>query len=126
VTNDDIIARGLAIRDEISAIKKRHTAELLEYEQALEAIENYLLKVMQERGEKQIKTNAGTAFQSHQIRVSMADREALQKYTVLTGDWGFWTNHVAKEHVKEYRDAKGVNPPGVEVTTFVQCNIRKA
>ena len=125
-TTEDVIRQGIALRDEIAAMKKRHTEELLPYEEGLEACENWLLKTMENRGEKNIKTNAGTAFQSTQLRVSMEDREALMKYTVITGDWGFWTNHVAKEHVKEYRDTKGVNPPGVKVERTIVCNIRKA
>lgn len=125
-TTEDVIAQGLALREEIAAMKKRHAEELLPYEQGMETCENYLLKVMQDRGEKNIKTSAGTAFQSEQMRVSMEDRDALIKYTVLTGDWGFWANHVAKEHVKEYRDKKGVNPPGVKVDRFTACHIRKA
>src|ERR1700733_4133463 len=95
-TTEQIIERGLWIRDEIAAMKKRHTEELIPYEKGLEVCENWLLKVMQERGEKNIKTDKGTAFQSMQHRVKMGNRDDLIKYTVLTGDWGCWTNHVAK------------------------------
>ena len=126
MNTEDVIGWALATREEIAAMKKRHTEELIEPERKLALCENWLLKTMQDRGEKNIKTDRGTAFQSEQIRVSMEDREALKKYTVLTGDWEFWTNHVAKEHVKEYRDAKGVNPPGVKVDRFIACHIRKA
>lgn len=146
MTNDQVIAQGLAIRDEIAALKKRHTEELLPYENGLEAIESYLLKTMQERNEKSIKTDKGTAFQSEQMRVSMEDRNTLIDYVLaplkdandlrangLVYDieetekrLAFFTNHIAKEHVKEFIDVNGTNPPGVKVDRFIACHIRKS
>lgn len=146
MTNDEVIARGLAIREEIAAMKKRHTEELLPYEQGLEAIENYLLKQMQERNETNIKTKFGTAFQSEQMRVSMADRGELVAHVLdplyeandarangllpviaeIETRLQFFTNHVAKEHVKTFIDTTGQNPPGIKVDRFTACHIRKA
>ena len=126
MTNDEIIARGLAIRDEIAAIKERHKAELLDYENGLAAIENYLLGEMVKSKQLNIKTAKGTAFQSEQMRVSMEDRDALLQLAIEEGDYGFFTNHVAKDHVKEYMDAhEGLAPPGVKVERFTVCHIRK-
>src|SRR6185312_10990937 len=126
MTNDEIISRGLAIRDEIAAIKERHKAELLDYENGLQAIENYLLGEMLRSKQLNIKTAKGTAFQSEQLRVSMEDRDALLQHAIEEGDYGYFTNHVAKDHVKEYMDAhEGLAPPGVKVERFTVCHIRK-
>lgn len=126
MTNDDIIARGLAIRAEITVIKARHTAELIEYETALETIENYLLDAMIQRRETNIKTSKGTAYQAESLRVSMEDRDALLTHAIEEGDYGFFTNHVAKEHVKEYMEThQGLAPPGVKVERSVVCHLRK-
>lgn len=126
MTNDEVIAQGLKIRDEIAAIKARQAAELLPYENGLAAIENYLLAQMFARKETSVKTKFGTAFQSEQIRVSMEDRDSLLHHAVETGDYGFFTNHVAKEHVKAYMDDHhGLPPPGVKVDRFIACHIRK-
>jgi len=86
LTNDEIIARGLAIRDEIAAIKERHKAELLDYENGLAAIENYLLGEMVKSKQLNIKTAKGTAFQSEQMRVSMEDRDALLQLAIEEAD----------------------------------------
>jgi len=141
VTNDEIIARGLAIRNEIAAIKERHKAELLDYENGLQAIENYLLGEMLRSKQLNIKTAKGTAFQSEQLRVSMDERDLLLSFVFepltnsedywevkeeLRSRMGFFTNHVAKDHVKEYMDAnQGLAPPGVKVERFTVCHIRK-
>ena len=126
MTNDEVIAQGLRIRDEIVAIKKRHVKELLPYENGLSSIENYLLAQMLGRKETNIKAKTGTAFQSEQIRVSMEDRDNLLAHAMETGDYGFFTNHVAKEHVKEYMDQhEGLPPPGVKVDRFIAVHIRK-
>lgn len=126
MTNDEVIARALKIRDEISAIKKRHVEELVPYENGLQAIEHYLLGEMLKRKETSVKTKYGTAFQSEQIRVSMEDRDALLRHAIGAGDFGFFTNHVAKEHVKAFMDDhEGAPPPGVKVDRFIACHIRK-
>ena len=160
VTNDQIIERALLLRDEIAARKKAFTVEITEYENALEACENYLLRVMQDRNEDNIKTSKGTAFKSKQMRVTMADREMLIRDFVLEPilhfeaipeessgreSDDFWsansdlsstiteiihrlsifTNHVAKEVVKEIIESEGRVPPGIDVQQFIACHIRK-
>jgi hypothetical protein len=132
----EIIEYGWKTRDTVAAIKKQHAQEVAVYEAALESCENRLHAIMLERGEKNIRTEKGTAYLSDQIRVSMINRDALVEYVYHTGDFSFFTNHVAKDAVKAYMDQNSVvtaegnrvdgpPPPGVEVETFVACHIRK-
>jgi hypothetical protein len=125
VTNDQVIERALALRDHIATAKKQFAVEILEYENALTACENYLLKVMQDRNEDNIKTSKGTAFKSKQMRVSMADRDAVIEYVIAHNRFDIFTNHVAKEVVKEIIEAEGRAPPGIDVQSFIACHIRK-
>lgn len=126
-TDDELIQRALEIRDDIDAIKKQHGEELEPYEMALQDIENNLLGRMVERQAKSIGTNHGTAYQSHQLRVKVADRSSFLAWVFDKKLVEFLTNHVSKEAVKEYMELNnGLTPPGVETTTFTQCNIRKA
>ncbi len=109
-------------------------------EEGLEAIEGFLLQTMQDRDESQIKTAAGVAFRSPQVRVKMVDRDAFLDFCVANRDFSMITNHVSKDAVRDYM-ARGSNPtnengyftpqpqpapPGVEITEFITCNVRKA
>lgn len=126
-TDDELIQRALEIREDIDAMKKTHGEELEPYEVALQDIENSLLGRMVERQAKSIGTVHGTAYQSHQLRVKVVDRSAFLSFVFDKRLVEFLTNHVSKEQVKEYMEVNnGLAPPGVETTTFVQCNIRKA
>ena len=125
-TPEQCIARYIELRDAKKAHEAVMKAKLAEFDGALEAIENHLLAVMIERKEVQIKTAHGTAFQSPQIRAKLVDREALVDYAKRTGDFGLWSNAVAKDAVVEYATANNAPPPGVEITRFIQCNVRKA
>lgn len=126
-TDDELISRALEIRDDIDTMKKSHGEELEPYESALQDIENVLLARMVERQAKSIGTVHGTAYQSHQLRIKVTDRIAFQSFILEHGLYDFWTNHVAKEPVKQYiEEHNGVVPDGLETTTFTQCNIRKA
>lgn len=126
-TDDDLIIKALEIREDIDAMKKAHGEELEPYESALQDIENALLARMVERRARSIGTVHGTAYQSSQLRVKVADRKAWMDFVFNKKLPEFMTNHVSKEAIKEYMDeCSGQTPPGIETTTFVQCNIRKA
>ena len=125
-TPEQCIERYLALRQSKKVREDALKAELKEYDDALEAIENHLLGVMLERKEVQIKTAHGTAFQSPQIRAKLVDRTALVDYVKRTGDFNIFTNAVAKEAVVTYTEANNAPPPGVEITRFVAINVRKA
>ena len=85
-TPEQCIEQYVRLRGAKEAREKALKAEIAEYTAGLEAIENYLLSVMLERKEVQIKTAHGTAFQSPQMRAKLVDRQALVDYVKRTGD----------------------------------------
>lgn len=119
------IEKYLEIRETERDDKKSFEERSRDRQDKMSLLENYLLLTMNERGEEQIKTGAGTAYKSPQMRVSMTDREELIAFVRETGNFDLFTNHVNKEAVKALLEQK-VQPPGVDIQTFVQCNIRKA
>ena len=125
-TPEQCVERYMALREMKESYEKQMKATVAEYDAGLEAIENHLLGVMLERKEVQIKTVHGTAFQSPQIRAKLVDRAALIDYAKRTGDFNLFTNAVAKAEVVAYAEANNAPPPGVEITRFVQVNVRRA
>jgi hypothetical protein len=143
-TPDQVIEIYLATREEEREDKKAFEARSAVRQGKMELAENFLLGTMIERGEEQIKTKVGTAYKSPQMRCTMVDRQAVINFVVenlvdllednpsreeLTNKapaaFALFTNHLDKNEVKRLLDT-GVAPPGVDVHTFVQCNIRKA
>jgi hypothetical protein len=121
----------LAVREMRSARKKEFEAADKVDSDKLDLLQTYLLGVMNERGEEQIKTSAGTAFKSPQLRCTMSDRQAVIDFVMDCLEkndpnaFDIFTNHVNKDRVKMLLD-ENIQPPGIEVSRFVACNVRKA
>lgn len=128
MTPAQVIERYLELRSTKSALVAEHKLEVAQYDDALVAMENYLLATMNERGEKQIKTDAGTAFKSPQARVKLVDREAVIRFaTTWENGMDIFTNAVSKDFILKFEEEHpGAVVPGVEVTRTVEVNVRKA
>lgn len=125
-TPAEAIKLYLNLRDvHLKSLTEEYMLRKNELEDAMQALEGFLLLTMQERNETQIKTVSGVAFRSPQMRVKMVDRDAFLDYCVVNHDFNMITNHVSKDAVKEIIEREG-SAPGVEVTEFITCNVRKA
>ena len=76
--------------------------------------------------EKQIKTDAGTAFKTTTTHVKLADRAAVEAFALQNERLDIFTNAVSKDFIKEWVEAHGAPPPGTELTTIMEVNVRKA
>jgi hypothetical protein len=124
-TPAQIVEKYLELRETKKQLKAEYDKKIAEYDSVMEAIENHLLAVMQERGEKQIKTDAGVAFQQTATRVKLVDRPLLLAYVRDTEDFDVFTNAVSKERIVTLFEA-GTPVPGVEVTRLIETHVRKA
>jgi hypothetical protein len=125
------IEKYLEIREAERADKKEFDGRSRERQGKMELLETFLLGEIHKRGEEQIKTTVGTAYKSPQMRVTMVDRAAVINFVldcVEKNDlsaFDIFTNHVNKDQVKILLD-ENIQPPGIEVTRFTACNVRKA
>ena len=127
ITPAQVIERYLEIRQTKRDLEAEHSKKLAELDATMAAMEGYLLKTMQDRGETQIKTAAGTAFKSPQLRVAMRSREEVIEFVKSTGSFDIFTNHISKDFIKSYMEEHDdAAPPGVETARFTACNVRKA
>src|SRR5271166_4996597 len=116
------IEKRLEIREIRSQRKKEFDAADAIDKNKEDLLESYLLMTMNERGEEQIKTEAGTAYKSPQIRVNMVDRAAVIQYTLdqlekgvsPESAFGLFTNNVSKEGVKTLLELN-ITPPGIKI-----------
>jgi hypothetical protein len=134
----------LTVRNAQQDDEKEFNKRSAERAEQMGLLENFLLQIMLDRGEEQIRTSAGTAYKSPQMRVKMVDRHAVilnvikkllfwmpdNEFDAIIGSgdlsmFDIFTNHVSKDYVKEQLD-NNVQPPGIEITQFTACNVRKA
>lgn len=125
------IEKRLEIREEKAARKKEFDIWYADKTEKEALLDSYLLAIMNERGEEQIKTDKGTAYKSPQMRCTMTDRQAVIQFTldrVEQNDpnaFDLFTNHISKEAVKLLEEAQIV-VPGIKVDKWIDCNVRKA
>lgn len=124
-TPRDLIAKYVELRDAKDALKERHKQELAPYEKGLEALGNALLADMQAGDVTSIKCDAGTAFQKQWMNVKTVDRDALFRHVIGTERWDLLTAAVSKDVVKEIIEESGAPPPGVDVTTGIEVQVRR-
>ena len=126
MTPDDMIGQYIKLRDHVTERKKVHTAELKPYDEALTIIENALAVELNRQGLQSFKGEHGTAFKKRSMSVRTVDREALFSYVQETGNYSYLTSAVSKDAVKEHLEKyDDVPPPGVDVTFFVEVQVRK-
>ena len=96
------------------------------YNAAIQAIETECLARLQAQGLQNAKTPHGTAYLATQTRVSVRDKGEFFRHMQGSGDFAMLDIRALKEPVKEFVKENNANPPGVEVSHWVECNIRKS
>lgn len=141
MTISDLIVKALELKDFVSAEEKEVDARLKPYKDGIVAIEQEILRQLQEQGVQNFKTEFGTAYQASQLSVKVDNPGDFRQF-VVGGDifnefgdfvetaaphWEFADLRCLKEPVKDWLDQNhGVTPPGVRVEQFVKCNIRRS
>ena len=124
---DAIISKYIELRDTKKAISERHKSELEPYDEALDALENELLRRMQEVGVDSFKSKEfGTAFKNSVISATCADREAFFRFVIGGEKWSLLTSAVSKEALKDFLEENdNVPPPGIDVRRVTKVQIRR-
>ena len=143
-----LIERYHELKATVKEMEMEYAEATKPYNAAIQAIETECLARLQAQGLQNAKTPHGTAYLATQTRVSVKDKTAflrsmLEKVVqdVAAVDWNFATTmdvveevlqdfpmldiRALKEPVKEFVKENNANPPGVEVSHWVECNIRK-
>jgi hypothetical protein len=126
VTPNDLIKRYQEIKRTKEIMDTEYKESIKPYSEALEAIELSLLEYLNSNGLQNLKTETGTAYKVTHVNTKMVDRQKLVAFVKETDNFDLFTNSLTKEAVKAYVETHKEPPPGVEVTTYLECNIRKA
>lgn len=123
---DEIVAKYVALRDKKSVLKAEYDAEVGKVEKAMEAIETYLMALMQELKVDQLKTGHGTAYTVERVKASIPDREAARAFVLETKNLDLIELRASSKGVQTYMQEHGVVPAGFAVITENSVQIRRA
>ena len=126
MTPAELIKRHQEIKRTKDIMDTEYKESIKPYSEALEAIELSLLEYLNDNGLQNLKTETGTAYKVTHVNTKMVDRQKLVAFVKETDNFDLFTNSLTKEAVKAYVETHKEPPPGVEVTTYLECNIRKA
>lgn len=126
-TVDQVIAKYVAIRDQMKVISERHAAELKPYAESLDKIEAWLNAKLNEVGADSLKTSEGTAYRSTVQQFKLDDWDQFFSYIERSASWQFLVHSVNKTAVTEHMaEHQGALPPGVSMTQIHKVNVRRA
>ena len=125
---DAIVQRYLELRDYIKQENDAHAARMAPYREAMTALSAAASMLMEQTGQKALKTEFGTCFPSTTLSVTCSDVQAFHAWVLQYKAMQFLTAHVAKDAVEQYMTGAGEGhpPPGVKVEKVISINFRKA
>ena len=122
----DLIERYHELKATVKEMDLEYAEATKPYNAAIQAIETECLARLQAQGLQNAKTPHGTAYLATQTRVSVRDKGEFFRHMQGSGDFAMLDIRALKEPVKEFVKENNANPPGVEVSHWVECNIRKS
>lgn len=126
VSVDKRVAKYIALRN--ARADRNGEASTLDgrFKAALEAIEHSLLHDALEQGVTGFKTEAGTTYMDERWLASVADEKVFYEFVQETGELDFFERRIKATHVKQWVEAHGANPPGLNVFRENVMKVRKS
>lgn len=124
-TVDGVIATYIKLRGMKEAIEKDVSKQVAEIKAKMLKLEAWIQAKSDETGVKSFKTDAGTAFLATSDYASVADWDQVMNFVKAHDAWDMLTKGVSKKIVREYIDANGAVPSGVNFGSKVSVNVRR-
>lgn len=121
----DLIARYVDLRDKKAQKKAEFDSQLARYDEAMGKIENVLLATMNQSGLESVRAEAGTAYKAKQVRVGVADWDAIRGFIAENDAWYMLDKRVSKTGVLQYKEEHGALPPGLNYAEEFVINVRR-
>lgn len=123
---NEIVDRYIVLRDRKAAIKKEYDEKVSKIETVLEKVEAVLLKHFEETGAESVKTESGTAYKARRTSATVADWDAFLAHVQKHEAWEMLEHRASKKAVEEYKNANDEVPPGINWSSEIVVNIRRA
>lgn len=127
ITIDRAAAKYLEFRREVEAIEKDMKAKTAAIKQKMADLESWITAKAIEQGMETIKVHdIGTVYWSTHYSATVASRDVLFDFVREHNAFELLENRVSKTAVKEYLEAHGEVPPGVNFSSVKVFNLRQA
>lgn len=93
---EDKVRDLVALRDELSAERKKFKEYEAQQKLMIEEIEVWLLEKAKEIGTEAFKTKYGTAFKTEKTFVRVGNWQAILNFIIRTGNWQMFEKRLAK------------------------------
>jgi len=123
---DDLIDKYVQLRNKKAEFKAAYDEKVGKIDEALDKIEQHLMKVFNETGQESAKTAAGTAYKQRRFSASVADWPATLEYIQANERWDLLEKRVAKKVIEEMLEETGEVPPGISTRTEFVINVRSS
>lgn len=121
---DLVIETYVEYRDEKARIEREAKEALKPIKEAMEKLESYLLRELQELGVTSFKTEGGTAFVATKEWATVKDWEAALQFIKESDSYDLLERRVSKIAVRTLVD-EGNPPPGIDYGTKLSVNVRR-
>lgn len=121
-----IVEKYIALRDRKAELKAAYDASVKDIDVAMERVENYLLRTLQELGVESVRTPFGTPYISKRTSASVADWESFLDFVKTNDEWAMLKRDVAKTVVATWREEHNDLPPGLNWREERVVNIKRS
>lgn len=125
-TLDQITEYYVSLRDYRSQLKKQYDEADSTAKDSMAALETEIMRRFNEMGVESAKTSHGTAYIARTIQPTCTDWTAFWTHIQTSGNFDLLQKRVGVNAIKTVIDETGAPPPGIEVTTVRNINIRKS
>lgn len=122
---DDIFAKYLELREQKDKVEADAKAKKAALDADMGIIEAWLLNHFNSTGSTNIATDFATAFVKETDFANVQDWNLTVEFIKANGMWQMLKKDVNKTAVKEFIDANGVPPPGVNWGSKREVQIRR-
>lgn len=122
---DEVIAKYIELRDQKDKINADAKAAVKVVDASLDIIEAWLLNQANEQGVSSFACDIGTAFVKETDFANVSDWNLTVEFIKKNEMWQMLKKDVNKTAVKEFIDANGVPPPGVNWGSKREIQVRR-
>lgn len=123
---EKIVNAYITLRDEKARRKSEYEKQVAELDSAMERIENYFLKHLQDSGSESVRTKAGTFYKQERISATVADWDMVLDFIRQGEHWSMLERRVNKTFVESYKAEYHDIPPGVNLRSELVVNVRRS
>ena len=122
---DRVIEKYIELRDHKEELEKRHKEELAPIKEQMQTLAAYLQRTMQEQGVNQMKGAHGTVFVQTKSAVKSSQWQDTLDWLIANERWELLEKRLNKTQALQLIDEEGVEIPGVEVTRWIEPQVRR-